>query len=368
MGLGVTSVRFAPRSPFSKDLDAAVDSYFADRGDGNGRARDRRDVPAMYRKSAIILTWFVASWLVLVFVADRWWTGILASISIGLSIAAIGMSIQHDANHGAYSKHRWINRVLGCTLDVMGVSSFIWRPKHNIGHHTFTNVEAVDYDLDFGALAALSPRSAKRRVHRYQHLYLWFFYGLLLPKWVFYDDWQILQRQRIGVYRLPPMPRSGFVWFGLVKLFFLGWAVIIPALFHPLWQVLLFHFLAAFTLGTTLGTIFQLAHCNSDAHFPVPSHDATKPFPHDFATHQLMTTADFAPQSRLLTWFCGGLNFQVEHHLFAKICHLHYPALAPIVAEVAARHGLRHHVRPTFRSALRSHYLHLRAMGEPTPI
>jgi linoleoyl-CoA desaturase len=350
-------VRFARPGAFARELDSAVDAYF----DEPNRGRRRRDVPAMYAKTASILAWFVGSWVVLVFVAANAWQGVLAAVSLGLSIAAVGMCIQHDANHGAFSQHRWVNRTLGATLDVMGVCSFIWRPKHNIGHHTFTNVETIDYDLDFGALARLSPQQPRRWWHRWQHVYLWFFYGFLLPKWVFHDDFVILKRRTIGVHQLPAPKASGVVGFALVKIFFVAWSLVIPAFFHPIWQVVTFHFLAAFTLGSTLGTVFQLAHCNEDVEFP--SATATAPLDNDWATHQLETTADFAPRSRVITWFCGGLNFQAVHHLFPKICHLHYPALAKIVAETAARHGLRHRSHSTFATALSSHFRHLRAMG-----
>jgi linoleoyl-CoA desaturase len=350
-------VRFADRGAFSRDVEAQADAYFEHNG-------DRRDLPRMYLKSAVILTWFVGSWAMLVFVAPGAITGAICAISLGLSIAGVGMSVQHDANHGAYSRHGAINRIFGATLDVMGVCSFIWRPKHNIAHHTFTNVKGIDYDLDFGVLARLSPEQPRRRWHRYQHLYLWFFYGFLLPKWVFFDDIVIVRKRLIGLHKLPPPDRRAMVGFVVWKIFFVGWALVVPALFHPIWQVLLFHFLAAFTLGATLGTVFQLAHCVGDAEFPAPVAHGLR-MPTDFAVHQLATTVDFAPKSAFLTWFCGGLNFQVEHHLFPKVCHLHYPALARIVAAAARRHGLRHRAHPTFAGALVAHFQHLRAMGQP---
>jgi linoleoyl-CoA desaturase len=352
-------VRFAERGSFSRDLDAAADAYFA----GAGR---KRDVLRMYFKSAIILSWFVGSWALLVFAAHTWWQGALCAISLGLSIAGVGMSVQHDANHGAYSKHTWINRVFGATLDVMGVCSFIWRPKHNIAHHTFTNVEGVDFDLDFGVLARLSPDQKHHGWHRYQQYYLWFFYGFLLPKWVFFDDFVILRKRLIGIHKLPPPSRMALAGFIGWKVFFIAWAIVIPAMFHPLWQVLVFHLLAAFTLGWTLGTIFQLAHCVREAEFPAPP--VGNRMANDFALHQLATTVDFGSQNDVLTWFAGGLNFQVEHHLFPKVCHIHYPELSRIVSRVAHEHGLTHRTQATFSGALSSHFLHLRAMGRvPVP-
>lgn len=221
--------RFAERGAFAKDLDVSVDAYFGSIREG------RRDMPRMYLKSALILAWFIGSWAILLFAAVHAWQAALAAVSLGLSIAAVGMSVQHDANHGAFSKRRWINRLFGSTLDVMGVSSFIWRPKHNVAHHTFTNIEGIDYDLDFGWLARLSPSQRRRRWHGLQHLYLWFFYGLLLPKWVFYDDFVIARRRFIGVHKLPEPGTGTVAAFFAWKLFFVGWAIVVPAMFHPLW-------------------------------------------------------------------------------------------------------------------------------------
>jgi linoleoyl-CoA desaturase len=352
-------VRFSPRGAFSRDLEESAQAYF------DGLGRGRRDVPRMYVKTAIILLWFVGSWALLVFGARNAWEGALCAVSLGLSIAGVGMSVQHDANHGAYSNNSSVNRIFGSTLDVMGVCSFIWRLKHNIAHHTFTNVQGVDFDLDFGLLARLSPEQPHRRWHGYQQFYLWFFYGFLLPKWVFFDDFVILRHRLIGIHKLPKPGRAALAGFVFWKLFFLAWAVVIPSFFHPLWHVLIFHFVAAFTLGATLGTVFQLAHCTSDAEYPeVP---AGRRMDNEWAAHQLATCVNFAPRNELITWFVGGLNFQVEHHLFPKVCHLHYPALSLVVAEVAERHGLRHRSHATITSALMAHFKHLRCMGQDLP-
>ena len=349
-------VRFGPGGPFLSDLRRQADVYF------EGAGRPRRDVARMYLKTAFILTWFVGSWALLVFVATAWWQGVLLAMSLGLSIAAIGMAVQHDANHGGYSRHAWVNRGLGFTLDVMGVCSFIWRQKHNVIHHTYTNVEGIDFDLDFGVIARLTPEQARRPWHRYQHYYLWFLYGFLLPKWVFYDDFVILRERRTGPHKLPRMSAWEVALFFGWKVFFVGWSLVIPALYHPIWQVLLFHLIAVFTLGVTLSSVFQLAHCVELADFPsAPPEGQT--LKDDFAAHQVDTTVDFARDSRILTWFLGGLNFQVEHHLFPKVCHLHYPALSKIVEATAAKHGIKYRCCRTLREALASHYRHLKRLG-----
>ena len=352
--------RFAARGPFSRDLQTEAEAYF------EGHGRSRRDVPRMYVKSAIIIVWFVSSWVLLVFFARNGVEATLAAASVGLGIDRIGMSVQHDANHGATSKHLWVNRLFGMTLDFMGVAAFIWRQKHNVGHHTYTNIQGIDYDLDFGVLGRMSAEQPRRPWHRWQHLYIWFFYGFLLPKWVFYDDWVVLFGKFIGKHPLVKPSRGKVAGFFVCKVFFVGWAIVIPAMFHPLWQVLVFHMVGCFALGLTLGTVFQLAHCSQDAEFPPP------PLPGErmpeWTAHQLATTVDFAPRSAVITWFVGGLNYQAVHHLFPKVSHVHYPALSQIVSRLAVKHGLRYRSHRTLFGALTAHFLHLRALGRALPV
>lgn len=349
-------LRFAAHSPFSRELKRRTDAYLDEPG------RRRRDLPAMYLKSAVILTWFVGSWALLVFYAHTWWQGVLFAVSLGLSIAGVGMSIQHDANHGAYSSYPLVNKVFRLSLDVMGVASFIWRQKHNVFHHTFTNIEGIDFDLDFAPVARLSPEQTRRVGHRYQHIYLWALYGLLLPKWVFVDDWNHLRTLRAGPHHLAKPSRGDLAMFAFGKLFFALWAMIIPALFHPIWQVVVFHFITVMALGITLSSVFQLAHVVEDVEFlALPrrgEHLASC-----VAQHQLETSVSFARESALCAWYFGGLNFQIEHHLFPKVCHLHYPALSRIVEEVAAEHGLRYRKNLTLGDAVVSHYRLLRKLG-----
>lgn len=351
-------VRFAAAGDFSRELKDRTDQYFGSADDHN-----RRDNFQMVVKSTLFLLWFVASWALLVFAATEIWQAVLLAMSLGLSIAAIGMGIQHDANHGAYSRHAGINFMFGLSLDIMGVSSFIWKHKHNVIHHTYTNIEGVDFDLDFGFVARLTHEQRRRPWHRYQHIYIWVLYGLLLPKWVLFDDFVQLATKKTGNHTIPKLRARDMALFVAGKVFFLSWAIVIPALLHPVWLVLLFLALAVFTMGVTLSTVFQLAHCVGEAEFPQAPQDERVPL--EWSAHQLSTTVDFARDNHILTWFLGGLSCQIEHHLFPKICHLHYPALSRIVEEVAEKHGLRYRSNRTFRGAVASHYRMLRLLGRP---
>ena len=350
--------RFLPHGAFHHDVKTRVEAWLAQPG------RSARDVPWMYAKTAVILLWFAASWTALVFFTTAWWAAGLLSVSLGLAIATVGSAVMHDANHGAYSRYGWVNRVAGWALDAMGASSYVWRAKHNAAHHTWTNLDAQDDDLHVGPFARLTVEQAWRPWHRFQHLYLWVLYGFLLPKWAYVDDFVNLASGRVGCLRLeaPSRGETAALWAG--KVTFTLWAFAIPLWRHDLLPVLACALVASFAVGVTLAVTFQLAHCVEEAGFPVVGADGR--LGHDFAEHQLATTVDFAPGNPIVTFLAGGLNYQVEHHLFPKVCHLHYPALAEIVGAAARDHGLKYRVTPSLWTAIGSHYRMLRRMGRPT--
>jgi linoleoyl-CoA desaturase len=322
------------------------------------------DHPRMYLKSALLLSWFGASYALLVFAASSWWQGALLSMSLALAMAGIGFAVQHDANHGAYSKRAAVNRLMGMTLDVMGGSSYLWRVKHNISHHTYTNVAGADDDIDVGLFGRLSPAQPLRRIHALQHLYIWVLYGFLIPKWHFVHDFTNMTTGRIAASRFHRRRGGRVIELVGGKALFVGWAFVVPMLFHPWWVVLLHYAGTAFVLGVVLSVVFQLSHCVEEAEFPEPLAGSMQ-LPDAWAIHQVRTTVDFARESRLFTWYLGGLNFQIEHHLFPRICHIHYPRIAVIVEAVCAERGIRYVVHPSIASAIASHWRWLRRMGRP---
>jgi linoleoyl-CoA desaturase len=349
---------FAADRGFHGEVKRRVLGYFERTG------LSPRDDPRMYLKTAVLLFWFGASYLLLVFAAATWWQGALLSFSLALAMAGIGFSIQHDANHGAYSNHGGVNRLMGLTLDLLGASSYVWNFKHNLSHHTYTNLVGADDDIDFRPFARLSPAQPRYRFHRFQHFYLWALYWFLFPKWNFVDDFKSLIRGRIAGHRFAGPTGGRLVEFLIGKTLFCGWAFVVPALFHPWWVVLLFYAATSVVLGSTLAVVFMLAHCVEEAAFPAPLPGSER-LPDAWAVHQVQTTVDFGRNSRLLTWYVGGLNFQIEHHLFPKICHLHYPRIAKIVERVCAEFNVRYAVHDGFFGALASHWRWLRRMGRP---
>lgn len=354
-------VKFTGSDRFIRELRKRVDAYFEKTG------RARRDVPAMYFKTATIAVWFLAAYVLLMFVVHSWWLIVPLAVVLGLAMAAVGFNIQHDAGHRAYSEHQWINKMMSLTLDLVGGSSYLWDWKHNAIHHTYPNVNGHDDDINIGMLGRLTPDQKHFWFHRAQGVYLWMLYGFLAIKWHLFDDFYNVAIGRIGNHKIPRPKGKDLVIFICGKIAFFSLAFFIPMIFHKVWIVLAVYGLAAFTSGVTLSVVFQLAHCLGEADFPVPTPtgEGTARIQTDWAVHQVQTTVDFARGNRALSWFVGGLNFQIEHHLFHKISHIHYPDLSKVVEEVCHEFGVRYTAHKTILAALISHAKWLVVMGRP---
>lgn len=351
-----TQIKFASGDEFMKVLRKRVDDYFTETG------RPRRDCPAMYVKTAVIMAWFAASYAGLVFWSQAWWQACLAAVSLGASMACIGFNIQHDGSHGAYSRHRWINTLMGMTLDLLGGSSYIWKKTHNLIHHSFTNITGHDGDIDLGVMGRLSPHQKQYPFHRIQHLYLWLLYGLITLKWQFLDDTTVYLRGQHSQFNFSRPKGWDLVVFLGGKISFLSLAFVLPMTMHSWTTVLAMFLLTSFFQGVLLSVVFQLAHCVEDADFPLPIQESGR-MSNSWSVHQLETTANFARRNPIVTWFSGGLNFQVEHHLFPQICHVNYPAVSRILESTCREYGVRYLSHDTVLDAVRSHYRWLRRMG-----
>ena len=292
---------------------------------------------------------------------------LLLAVAMGVGMAGIGFGIAHDALHGAYSASSRVNAFLGMSLDVLGASSYMWKITHNIVHHTYTNIEGVDEDLAVSPLLRLSPNGERLWFHRFQHLYAFALYGFTTLFWVFVKDYQQLLKAELGPYRDKRHDRMQVGVLIGTKVAYYLYALVVPLLVLqiPWWQVLIGFFVMHFTAGAILGIVFQLAHVVESTDYPAPDDEGQ--IAQEWWLHEMQTTANFGPRNRLLSWYVGGLNFQVEHHLFPRVCSVHYPAISRIVKEVAAKYDLPYNAYPTLRAAIASHYRTLRQFGTTQP-
>jgi len=343
---------------FGRTVRARVAAEFKEAGIST--KADRRLVP----KVIILLVLFLAPLAVILLVPMPAWTALCLALVMGLGMAGVGMGVMHDGLHGASSKHAWTNNLLGGSMYLLGSDPFTWKIQHNGAHHTHTNVDGIDQDIDPPDLLRFSEHAPLWRAHRFQHVYSFFFYGLLTLVKLGNDFFSLRRIASSGDARYKG--RNFALDLGvmtLVKLAHLAVFIGLPLLLTDFawWQVMMGFLLMHFTCGVVLGTVFQLAHVVEGAQQPLL--DKGGVIHNDWTVHELLTTADFAPNSRMVTWYTGGLNFQVEHHLFPAMSHLHYPRIAPIVQRTAKEFGLPYNVKPTMMAALGSHVRRLKQLG-----
>lgn len=352
------SLKFEHDNAFQRELRRRVEEHFRTTG------QRQRDCWQMYVKTAVLLAGFAGSYALLVFGAHTWWQGVLLAMLLGLAAAGIGFNIQHDGGHQAYSSHPWVNKLMAMTLELIGGSSYLWHWKHVVLHHTYVNITGHDTDVDLGLLGRLTPHQTRRSYHRWQHLYLWPLYGLLAIKWQLVDDFRKLISGRISNQPFPRPNGWELVTFVAGKAIFLSLAFGIPLLFHSVGVVLFYYVVAGLVAGMALSVVFQVAHCVEEAEFPLPPTNTGR-IDQAWAIHQAGTTVDFARRSRVVAWLVGGLNFQIEHHLFPRISHVHYPAISKLVEQTCQDFGIRYTEFKSFRAGMASHFRWLRRMGRP---
>lgn len=341
---------------FIRETRAEVEAYL-----GRGSTRLRGAIH-LYAKAPIALALTAVSWSVLIFVQPGVIVGLLCLVGLVLGAMLTAFCVQHDANHGSYFKQRRWNHLVGWSTDsLLGFSSYAWRVKHNVAHHTYTNVDGYDDDATQVPLARFAPSQPARPWYRFQQYYIWPMYTLMGLRWQTVGDLHAFRRGAVGESTLK-RPR-GWTLFGVVagKAFFISWAIVIPLLVYPWWGVLAAYVFFTMITSLIMATTFQLAHCVEEASFA--SAEELRSERRIWAVHEVETTVDFCPRNPVLTWMLGGLNFQIEHHLFPKVPHTHYPKIAEIVRRNCAKHGVRYSFHPSLGRALRSHFLHLREMG-----
>lgn len=295
---------------------------------------------------------------------------VLLVIVMGIGLAGIGLAVMHDANHGAYSSKTWVNTVVGYSLNFIGANVYNWKIQHNVLHHTYTNVYDEDEDISPRGALRMSPDSKWSYMHQYQFIYAWFLYGLMTIVWMISKDFiRLLRYQQSGLMKKHHgNPTKEWAILLGTKIFYAGYIFIIPLLVTSLawWQLLIGFFIMHYLAGFILAIIFQPAHVIEGTSFPkLDEHRALK---NNWAVHQLLTTANFGNTSRWFSWYVGGLNFQIEHHLFPSICHVHYRKIASIVKDTAGEFGLPYRNIRTFFGALVMHARLLKELGkQPLP-
>lgn len=344
---------------FFRTLNQRVNSYFKDNN------ISRKGNWKLYIKTFVMLSLYLSPYFLLMTLNIPAWAQLLLAIVMGIGMAGVGMNVMHDANHGSYSSKNWINKIMGGSMYILSGNVYNWQVQHNVLHHTYTNIHGHDEDIDAGNIIRFTKHDKWRRFHRFQHLYGIFLYGLLTVNWILVADFKQTKRYLAKKLAYGKLPKPVSQWSILVitKILYLGTWVVIPILFFDIawWKVLIGFFAMHYTAGLILSVVFQLAHVVEDTEMPLPDPSGT--MKNTWAIHQLFTTVNFSTKNKLINWFTGGLNHQVEHHIFPNISHVHYNKISKIVKNTAKEFNLPYNEYKTTRKAVIAHFRYLKQMG-----
>lgn len=343
---------------FFRTLNTRVNNYFKENNlkkSGNW---------ALHFKTIIMFLLFLGPYFLILTLNIPGWVQLLLTVIIGIGMAGVGMNVMHDGNHGAYSEKAWVNKLMGSSIYILAGNVYNWQVQHNVLHHTYTNIHGHDEDLDAGKIIRFTKEAEWKSFHRFQHYYSIFLYGLLTFNWALVADFKQMKRYlkrklSYGEFKSPTIQWT--VLFITKAIYFTIWLVVPMLLGIAWWKVLLGFFVMHYTAGLILSVVFQLAHVVEETHTPTPNEEGE--MENTWAIHQLYTTANFAPKNKIINWYTGGLNHQIEHHIFPNISHIHYGKIAKIVKETAQEFNLPYYEFKTTREAIASHFRHLKELG-----
>lgn len=360
------TIKFVTDEAWQKQFSAAVRSNVNHYFKGNGISTKGNFT--LVTQTVAMLLLYIGPFVLLLIIPMNIWVAMLLTITMGIGMAGIGMNVMHDAIHGSYSNKEWINKVMGGTLYLLGSNVFNWKVQHNMMHHAYTNIEGYDEDIAGKGPIRLSEYAPLKKIHRYQYIHAFFFYGLMTIAKLVKDFTQLAKYNKEGITeKYHVNPEREYAKMVIVKIIYLFTFIGLPVLVtqYTWWQVLLGFLIMHWTAGCILSTVFQMAHVVEGAQQFRP--DVNGVIHDEWAVHEIRTTADFARNNLFLNWYIGGLNFQIEHHLFPNICHVHYRKMAPIVEKTAREFNLFYNSKASFGAAFRSHVRRLKQLGHPDP-
>jgi len=342
------------KKPFFNSINDRVEEYFYE------KKLKKTGNKKLYVKTLILITGALMIYIVLLTIHVNPFMGVALCVLLGFLQATIGFNVMHDANHGSFSERKWVNNLMGFSANIMGINMWLWKQKHNIIHHTYTNIDGVDIDLAKAPFLRMCPSQKQLKVHRFQHIYCIPLYALTSLMMIFVSEFLNFFRKKIQGTKLQKMKISEKYVFWISKAVYVFFFIALPALIWGIVPAIIGFTAMHVALGIILAIVFQLAHVVEATQFV----DANVVRIEDeWAVHQVQTTADFATDNKIISWFTGGLNFQVEHHLFPKISHVHYPAIHKILKEDCDKFSIRLNDYPTMTAAFLSHLRFLKQLG-----
>jgi linoleoyl-CoA desaturase len=342
---------------FAKELKSRINNYF------KSQNKSKFGSFPLYLKAAFMFAlYFGPYFLIILGVFESSFINILLWSIMGVGMAGIGLSVMHDAIHGVFSRRKWLNKLMERSMELIGGDGELWRLQHNVLHHSYTNVMGADEDIDGPGIMRFSPNHPKRKIHQYQHIFGPFLYGLMTIGWVGWKDYlQAYRFKSKGLVKENEFKKliTRIIFY---KLFYFAYVIAIPLVMGVEWyEVLVGFFLLHYICSLILSLVFQSAHVVPEAEFPMATEEGK--IENNWAIHQIQTTSNFSQKSIFFSWFIGGLNFQIEHHLFSNISHVHYKNISKIVRETANEYGLPYNETGSFFQSIGAHIKMLKQLG-----
>lgn len=346
-----------PQGEFFSTLRNSVQDYF------NENKIDTSGNWKLYLKAAILISTYIAIYVAIMFLPIPGYLALILATLLGFVQALVGFNIMHDACHESFSKKKNVNYFFGLSMNALGSDAFMWKQKHNLVHHTYTNIDGIDDDISKTPFLRMSESQPRYKAHRFQHIYLPILYSISTIYWVLvkdFEDYFLGSRFNVEVGKMNAFDH--FVFWS-TRIVYFGLYLVLPAFVWGIGWTILGFVLMHMMLGLTMSFVFQLAHVVENVEFE-HCHSDEFVIENEWAVHQLATTSDFAVNNKVVSWLVGGLNFQVEHHLFPRISHVHYPAIQKIVSTVCSDYGVAYYSYPTTGEALASHFRHMKKLGQ----
>lgn len=343
---------------FTKEVRKRVKNYFKENNiSTKGNA-------TLYFKAIILLSVYILPFVAILTIPTTYISAVFLAILMGIGEAGVGMSVMHDGAHGAFSSKKWINNLASATMFLMGSNTFNWKIMHNYKHHTFTNVFEHDGDISTKAVIRMSEHAPLKKYQRFQHLYAVPLFSLLTLVRFVADLFILLDLNKKGLTEEHKgKPTEEIVILVVTKIVYLLVMIGLPLLLTPysIGQIILGFCIMHLVAGFIMATVFQLAHVVEGPSQPLPNEKGI--IEKNWYVHQMETTSDFGRKNGLFSWYIGGLDYQIEHHLFSSISHVHYPKIAPIVEETAKEYGVPYHLQKNVFEAIGSNYKKLYELG-----
>ena len=358
----MTTIKFAKidKARFFRTLNKRVNTYFKENNikkTGNWK---------LYCKAILMFSLFIIPFVFILVMPMPYWLLLLLTVVIGIGMAGVGMNVMHDANHESFSSKKWLNKLMGSSMYALSGNVYNWKVQHNVLHHTFTNIKDHDEDIDAGRIIRFSEHADWLPIHKFQKYYSPFIYGLLTINWAITTDIKQMHRYLKKKLSYGKFPNPAVEWTKLVitKLAYYSFWLILPLFVVEAawWQIIIAFFVMHYTAGIILSFVFQLAHIVPTTETPKPDMEGN--LEHTWAVHQLYTTTNFAPNNWFVNFYTGGLNHQVEHHIFPHISHVHYDKIAEIVRKTTAEFNLPYNEYKTMTRALIEHFKHIAELGK----